>query len=414
MTTAFVSRNEDQAGTSSYSLASQTSGTAGKRRWLFVWGRKNSAGDGFPATASIGGEALTPVLNSQVLGNITTDNTKFGARWFVGDVSAGGSQTIAFTFTEDGGGGAAATMIRAGYVLYESQDLDDAVHDTLVDEATATNDRLLTGSIDVVEGGSLLGAGVISVTASIGCTLTGIATEDVDVQESSANNMIVAGHEDGLSVEANRTVTFTWAAGGSADDACISVLSLAPEAGTSLSGDLTFPALAADGDAALELRTEAALSFPAATATGAGGQHPLTAALAFPALAATGDVDLALQTSSALAFPALAADGEVALQLVATAALSFPALQATGSTVSLSLQGTLAFPALRADGFGGQIQTSAVLSFGALQFEGTTRPAAVVEAIELLAVYTPRAVLLGRYAPTVKLLARLDDVTLEG
>jgi hypothetical protein len=143
-------------------------------------------------------------------------------------VSVGGNQTIAFTFTSDGGGGAAATMIRAGFALYEGDGFSATPHDALVDEATASNDRTLTGTIDTADGGAVAGIGAISSSTSIGCTLSGLATEDFDIQESSANNNICAGHENSLSSETDRTITFAWAAGGSTDDACISVISLAP------------------------------------------------------------------------------------------------------------------------------------------------------------------------------------------
>jgi hypothetical protein len=224
----FVSQNEDQTDTNSYSIASQPSGTAGARRFAAIWGRKNSAGSGLPATCSIGGQALSPVAGSMIDGNITGDNTSMSARWFTGVVSVGGNQTVAFTFTSDGGGGAAATMIRAGFALYEGDGFSATPHDALVDEATASNDRTLTGTIDTADGGAVAGIGAISSSTSIGCTLTGLATEDFDIQESSANNNICAGHENGLSSETDRTITFAWAAGGSTDDACISVISLAP------------------------------------------------------------------------------------------------------------------------------------------------------------------------------------------
>jgi hypothetical protein len=194
-----------------------------------VWGRKNSAGPGLPATCSVGGEALTAVTGSLIDANISGDNTSFGARWFVGDVSVGGNQTIAFTFTADGGGGAAATMIRAGYAIYEGDGFSETPFDTVTDEATATNDRTLTGSIDSADGGAFLATGGISSTANIAATLTGIATEDADFQESSANNNIVFGHSNGLSSATGTTVQVVWAAGGTTDDAFWTVISLSLE-----------------------------------------------------------------------------------------------------------------------------------------------------------------------------------------
>jgi hypothetical protein len=229
----YVGHGEDQSDTSSYSLATQPTGTAGTKRWVGIWGRKNSAGDGIPATCSVGGESLTAVSGSSVVGNISTDNTSFGARWFVGDVPVGGNQTIAFTFTADGGGGAAATMIRAGYVIYEGDDFSETPENTGTDEATATNDRTLAATLSRVSGGAYLLLGGISSTANITCTLTNISTEDADFQESSANNNIVAGHSNALSAGSD-DIDATWAAGGTTDDAFLTILSLAPSGAQTL------------------------------------------------------------------------------------------------------------------------------------------------------------------------------------